>query len=83
MITRKTFPNHKVFETEIGGRKMIVETGKMAGLANAAFMARYGDTSVLCTVTASSKPREGVDFFPLSVDFESNLLSNIIDLKIK
>jgi len=67
------FENFKVFETEIAGRPFKLETGKMAGLANAAFMASYGDTSVLCTVTASSKPREGVDFFPLSVDFEEKM----------
>ena len=67
------FENFKVFKTEIAGRPFSLETGKMAGLANAAFMARYGDTSVLCTVTASSKPREGVDFFPLSVDFEEKM----------
>ena len=59
------FENFKVYKTTIAGRPFSLETGKMAGLANAAFMARYGDTSVLCTVTASSKPREGVDFFPL------------------
>ena len=67
------FENFKVYETTIAGRPFSLETGKMAGLANAAFMARYGDTSVLCTVTASSKPREGVDFFPLSVDFEEKM----------
>ena len=67
------FENYKVYETTIAGRPFKLETGKMAGLANAAFMASYGDTSVLCTVTASSKPREGVDFFPLSVDFEEKM----------
>ena len=69
------FENYRKFETTIAGRPFSLETGKMAGLANAAFMARYGDTSVLCTVTASSKPREGVDFFPLSVDFEEKMYS--------
>ena len=69
------FENFRVFETEIAGRPFKLETGKMAGLANAAFMACYGDTRVLCTVTASSKPREGVDFFPLSVDFEEKMYS--------
>lgn len=69
------FKNFKVWETEIAGRKFALETGKMAGLANAAFMARYGDTQVLCTVTASAKPREGVDFFPLSVDYEEKMYS--------
>ena len=69
------FENFRTFETVIAGRPFRLETGKMAGLANAAFMACYGDTSVLCTVTASSKPREGVDFFPLSVDFEEKMYS--------
>jgi len=67
------FKNFKVWETELAGRKLTLETGKMAGLANASIMARYGETEVLCTVTASAKPREGVDFFPLSVDYEENV----------
>lgn len=67
------FKNFKVWETEFAGRKFSLETGKMAGLANAAFLARYGETEVLCTVTASAKPREGVDFFPLSVDYEEKM----------
>lgn len=67
------FKNFKVWETELAGRKLTLETGKMAGLANAAIMARYGETEVLCTVTASAKPREGVDFFPLSVDYEEKM----------
>ncbi len=65
----------KNWETEFAGRKFVLETGKMAGLANAAFLARYGETEVLCTVTASAKPREGVDFFPLSVDYEEKMYS--------
>ncbi|MCH5321713.1 MAG: polyribonucleotide nucleotidyltransferase [Eubacterium sp.] len=69
------FKNFKVWETEIAGRKFTLETGKMAGLANAAFLARYGETEVLCTVTASATPREGVDFFPLSVDYEEKMYS--------
>ena len=67
------FENYKVYETTIAGRPFKLETGKMAQLANAAFMASYGETSVLCTVTASDKPREGVDFFPLSVDYEEKM----------
>ena len=67
------FKNFKVWETELAGRKLTLETGKMAGLANASIMARYGETEVLCTVTASAKPREGVDFFPLSVDNEEKM----------
>ncbi len=69
------FENYKVYETTIAGRPFKLETGKMAQLANAAFLASYGETTVLCTVTASPKPREGVDFFPLSVDFEEKMYS--------
>ncbi len=69
------FKDYKIWETEFAGRKFSLETGKMAGLADSAFMARYGDTQVLCTVTASDKPREGVDYFPLSVDFEEKMYS--------
>ena len=69
------FENFKVFETEIAGRPFIVETGKMAQLAGGSCMVRYGGTNVLCTATMSDKPREGVDFFPLSVDYEEKLYS--------
>ncbi len=69
------FENFKVYETTLAGRPLKLETGMMAGLANAAVMACYGDTRVLCTVTASAKPREGVDFFPLSVDYEEKMYS--------
>ncbi len=69
------FENYKVYETELAGRTLKLETGMMAGLANAAVMSCYGDTRVLCTVTASAKPREGVDFFPLSVDYEEKMYS--------
>ncbi len=69
------FQNYKVYETTLAGRPLKLETGMMAGLANAAVMAKYGDTCVLCTVTASAKPREGVDFFPLSVDYEEKMYS--------
>ena len=61
------------FETEIGGRKLIVEHGKMAKQANGAVLVRYGDTVVLVTATASAEPREGVDFFPLTVDYEEKM----------
>ena len=63
----------RTFETTLAGRPLVVETGKMAGLANGACLVRYGDTAVLATATASSAPREGVDFFPLSVDYEEKL----------
>ncbi len=69
------FENYKVYETTLAGRPLRLETGMMAGLANAAIMSCYGDTRVLCTVTASAKPREGVDFFPLSVDYEEKMYS--------
>ena len=69
------FENYKVYETTLAGRPLKLETGMMAQLANAAVMASYGDTMVLCTVTASAKPREGVDFFPLSVDYEEKMYS--------
>ena len=69
------FENYKVYETTLAGRPLKIETGKMAQLANAAILCSYGETSVLCTVTASAKPREGVDFFPLSVDYEEKMYS--------
>lgn len=69
------FENYKVYETELAGRPLKIETGKMAQLASGAVMVRYGETSVLCTVTASEKPREGIDFFPLSVDVEAKMYS--------
>ena len=67
------FEKYKVFETTLAGRKLVVETGKMAQLSNGSCLIRYGETAVLCNVTASAKPREGVDFFPLSVDYEEKL----------
>ncbi len=69
------FENFRVFETELAGKKISFETGKMACLANGSVLVRYGDTTVLVNVTASPKPREGIDFFPLSVDFEEKLYS--------
>lgn len=65
----------KTYETKLAGRKLVIETGKMAGLANGSVLVRYGDTCVLVNVTASKEPREGIDFFPLSVDFEEKLYS--------
>lgn len=69
------FNNFKVFETEFAGRPLIVETGKMAQLANGECLVRYGETTVHVAVTAAAKPRDGIDFFPLSVDFEEKLYS--------
>ena len=73
MITHKTFPKHRVFETQIGNRTFTVETGKVAELANAECICRYGDTVVLTTVTASPDPRPGIDYFPLTIEFEERL----------
>ncbi len=67
------FDNYKTFRYEYAGRPLVVETGKMAGLANGSAMVRYGDTAILCCATASAKPRDGIDFLPLSVDFEERL----------
>ena len=69
------FENFRTFETTYAGRPVVVETGKMCGLANGSCLVRYGETVVLGNVTASPKPREGVDFFPLSVDFEEKMYS--------
>lgn len=65
----------KIYETELAGRKISFETGKMAGLANGSVLVRYGETVVLVNVVASKEPKEGIDFFPLSVDFEEKLYS--------
>ena len=67
------FENFKTFETTYAGRPVVVETGKTCGLANGSCWVRYGETVVMANVTASAKPREGVDFFPLSVDFEEKM----------
>ena len=67
------YENHKIFKTEFAGRPLIVETGKFAQLANGSALVRYGETVVLATATASAKPRDGIDFFPLSVDFEERM----------
>ena len=74
-INHFDFKDARVFETEFAGRTLTVETGKMAQLANGSCLVRYGDTAVLVTATASAKPRDGIDFFPLSVDFEERLYS--------
>ena len=70
---KETFPNYRKFETTLAGRPFVVETGKMCGLSNGSCMISYGDTRVLCNGTMSEKPRDGIDFFPLSVDFEEKL----------
>ena len=63
----------KTFETELAGRKLVIENGKIAELANGSVMVRYGETVVMVNVTASKEPRDGIDFFPLSVDYEEKL----------
>ena len=60
------YANHRVFETTLAGRPLVIETGKFAGLANANCIVRYGETTVSVTVTASKQPRDGIDFFPLA-----------------
>lgn len=67
------FENYKVFKTDFAGRELVVETGKIAQLANGACLIRYGETVVNVAVTASAAPRDGIDFFPLSVDFEEKM----------
>ncbi len=75
MITRKQYPHHKVFEMEIGGRPFTVETGKVAELTNAECICRYGDTVVLTTVTCNPIPKTGIDYFPLTIEFEERMYS--------
>ncbi len=67
------FKNYKTFRYTLAGRPLVIETGKMAGLANGSVLCRYGDTVVLCCATASEKPRDGIDFLPLSVDFDERM----------
>ena len=75
IITKRQFPNYHKYEMELAGRPLFLEVGKLAELANAAVMVGYGDTRVLVTATAAPRPRDGVDFFPLSVDFEEKMYS--------
>ncbi|MBR2915760.1 MAG: polyribonucleotide nucleotidyltransferase [Clostridia bacterium] len=69
------FPNYRTFKTTLAGRELIVETGKIAQLASGSCLVRYGETVILCNATASAAPRDGIDFLPLSVDFEERLYS--------
>ncbi len=71
--TPMEFKNYKVFRYTFAGRPLVIESGKMAGLANGSVLCRYGDTAVLCCATASEKPRDGIDFLPLSVDFDERM----------
>ena len=69
----KTFDDYKVYTYELAGRPLVVKTGKIAGLANGAALVQYGETTVLATATASAAPREGIDFLPLSVDYDEKM----------
>ena len=73
IITKRQFNQYRKYEMELAGRPLSLEVGKLAELANASVMVTYGETSVLCCVTAAPRPRDGIDFFPLSVDFEEKL----------
>ncbi len=73
IITQKQFPNYKKYEIMYEGRPLSMEVGKMAELCNAAVLVKYGDTTVLVTCTASARPKDGIDYFPLSVDFNEKL----------
>ena len=73
MANHLEFKNRKFFEYELAGRKLTVETGKMAQLANGSALVRYGDTAILATATSSEKPRDGIDYLPLAVDYEERL----------
>ena len=75
IITHRQFPHYHKYTMDLAGRPLTLEVGKLAELANAAVMVGYGDTRVLCTVTAAPRPRDGIDFFPLSVDFEEKMYS--------
>ena len=75
IITKRQFPSYHKYELDLAGRPLTLEVGKLAELANAAVMVGYGDTRVLCCVTAAPRPRDGIDFFPLSVDFEEKMYS--------
>ena len=75
IITHRQFPGYHKYEMDLAGRSLTLEVGKLAELANAAVMVGYGDTRVLCCATASARPRDGIDFFPLSVDFEEKMYS--------
>ncbi|MBO5111129.1 MAG: polyribonucleotide nucleotidyltransferase [Clostridia bacterium] len=73
MFEMKTFDGYKTYTYELAGRPLVIETGKMAGLANGSALVRYGDTAILACATASAKPRDGIDFLPLSVDYEERM----------
>ncbi len=75
IIKHREFPNYRKYEMDLAGRPLKLEVGKLAELANSAVLVTYGETTVLCTVVASPRPKEGIDYFPLSVEFEEKLYS--------
>ena len=75
IIKRTQFPGYRKYEMDLAGRPLTLEVGKLAELANASVMVGYGDTRVLVCATAAPRPRDGIDFFPLSVDFEEKQYS--------
>ena len=70
---KREFPDYKTFSMEFAGRPLTMEVGKLAELCNASVLVKYGETTVLCTATASARPKDGLDYFPLAVDFEEKL----------
>ena len=79
IITQKTFPNYRKFEMMYEGRPLSFEVGKMAELCNASVLVKYGETSVLVTCTASARPKDGIDYFPLAVSASQFLFGFYID----
>ena len=75
IIKHREIPNYKKYSMELAGRPLTLEVGKLAELANAAVLVSYGETTVLVTATASARPKDGIDYFPLAVDFEEKLYS--------
>ena len=73
IIHHREFPNEKKYSMTLAGRPLTLEVGKLAELCNASVLVRYGDTTVLVAAAASSRPREGIDYFPMSIDFEEKL----------
>ena len=76
--------SYKTYSMELAGRTLSIDIGRVAKQANGAALMHYGDTTVLCTATASDKPREGIDFFPLSVEFEEKMYSvDLTNVKVR
>ena len=75
IIRHRDYPGYKQYSMTLAGRPLILEVGKLAELANAAVLVKYGETTVLVTATASARPRDNIDYFPLGVDFEEKIYS--------